>query len=206
VRSKNRNRKEKLTNAYHISNLQKDSDNIYQKAVQEYEEFKRVSKNNLHESKEGSDVDGFGKNSEMSAYGTKIKAGNGKQFNNVGRSVLTYKKLVGNVKSPYVNGVIIENLNRAYLPSKLKKSRKLDKRKKKSSTPNVKARKYVKEYAPVLGNNNGVIDPREQAELNKLIMMRKKEEMEIMKRQKENIERLKQLQKVPNNQENLSKI
>lgn len=93
--------------------------------------------------------------------------------------------------------MVIENLNKAYYPSKIKKSKKQEKRKKKSSTPNIKSRKYPKEYVPVL-HHYPVSQNIEEDELSRLRYEKMRQEEEILRQQKANIEQLKQLQRDPN--------
>jgi hypothetical protein len=121
AKSKRRNRKmHPSTNE--LSYNEDTGENVYSKAVYDYEEFKRISKNNLHESREESN--------SLSIKGeNNIKSLEPKPLHNGGKSVLTYKKLVSAIKSPYITGSVIENLNKAYYPSKLKKANRLAKRK-----------------------------------------------------------------------------
>lgn len=189
---------------YHLSAAHNGSDNVYQKAVQDYEEYKRITKNNLHDNKDGdSDNEYSVKTNDLGTNGLNVKGVSSKQLNNAGRSVLTYKKLVSCIKSPYANGVVINNLNKAYLPSKLKRSRKYDKRNKKSSTPNLKVRKYGKEYSPVLQQFQPT-NCSEQEEITKIKSKQMQEQEEELKRQHENIESLKNMQNDLTNQEHLS--
>ena len=126
-----------------------------------------------------------------------MKGAENKPFNNAGKSVLTYKKLVTNMKSPYVNGSIVDNLNKAYFPSKIRRGNKGNS-KKKSSTPNVKMRNLQKEYAPsrqqFAYNQSTELD-----ELEKLRILKEQEEYEIMMNQKTNIEQLKKALNDPTN-------
>lgn len=88
---------------------------------------------------------------------------------------------------------MIENLNKAYYPSKTRKSKKGDRSKQKSSTPNVKVRKYQKEFIPIL-KQHSAITSTEQNEIDLMRQHRQREEQEILERQRNNIEQLKQLQ------------
>ena len=94
----------------------------------------------------------------------------GKVINNAGKSVLTYKKLVSNIKSPYITGAVIENLNKAYYPSKARKAKRNLYKKNKSSTPNINPRNYQnsKEYAPVLTYIPKIGNSAEQTEIDQL--------------------------------------
>lgn len=190
--SKNKNRKKMAS----IHKDKGDAIDVYQKAIEEYEEYKRISKHNIQDSVgEESTNEANCKLSNTSKADSKISAVHGKALHNAGRSVLTYKKLVSSIKSPYISGAVIDNLNRAYYPSKVKKIKKGHSRKKKSSTPNIKARKHQnpKEYIPVLKQvyqSSSV----EQAEIDQLRFKRQLEEQEVLKRQRENIEELKKLQ------------
>lgn len=192
--SKNRNRKKMAS----IHKDRGDAIDVYQKAIAEYEEYKRISKHNIQDSVgEESTTEANCKASNTSKGESKLSAVHGKALHNAGRSVLTYKKLVSSIKSPYISGAVIENLNRAYYPSKSKKAKKGNVRKKKSSTPNIKARKSQnpKEYIPVLKQVHQTSSV-EQAEIDQLRFKRQLEEQEILRRQKENIEELKKLQNI----------
>ena len=101
------------------------------------------------------------------------------------------------MKSPYINGSVIESLNKAYFPSKIKRGKKHN-NKKKSSTPNVKVRNLQKEYIPQrlqYGYNQNT----ELNELEKLKNQREREEYEVMMNQKTNIEQLKKMLNDPSN-------
>lgn len=84
-------------------------------------------------------------------------------------------------------------MNKAYYPSKTRKSKKGDRSKQKSSTPNVKVRKYQKEFIPIL-KQHSVIASTEQNEIELMRERRQREEQEILDRQRNNIEQLKKLQ------------
>ena len=78
---------------------------------------------------------------------------------------------------------MIENLNKAYYPSKTKKGRKCEKKKKKSSTPNIKARVFPKDYVPVL-QQFGYATNDELDELENLKNQKLREEQDILMNQK----------------------
>ena len=73
-------------------------DSIYQKAIDEYEDYKRISKHNLQESREDvSSIDTQGNllnyiiNLWIGRNDLQMKSNDSKPFNNAGKSVLTYK-------------------------------------------------------------------------------------------------------------------
>lgn len=196
VKSKKRDRNKKYPSLYQFAPNELSSENVYAKAVQDYEEFKRISnpfKNNLHESRDES-------NSLTIKGDPKVKSIDPQNLNNGGRSVLTYKKLVSCMKSPYISGGIIENLNKAYYPSKIKKGKHMNKRKKKSSTPNIKVRKFQKDYIPIRIQQK-LNSQDESAELERLRFLKQREEYEILLKQRHNIQKLKDYQNgvVPEN-------
>jgi len=189
LRSNKRNRKKVAS----VHRGRKDITEVYQKAVEEYEEYKKYYKNNIQSSvNESSEPDKANLSIKGSKDEGRLKAVSGKALNQAGRSVLTYKKLVNNIKSPYINQAVVENLQKAYYPGKIRKSKK-DKRKKKSSTPNMKFRKYNKDFIPVLKQYHNP-ETSEQYEIDQLRMKRELEEQQVLKKQKENIEKLKLLQ------------
>jgi hypothetical protein len=120
----------------------------------------------------------------------------GKALNTAGKSVFTYKKLVNSIKSPYITGAVIENLNKAYYPSKARKAKRNLYKKNKSSTPNINARNYQnnKEYVPVPTYIPKIGNSAEQTEIDQLRNQRQIDEQDILRRQRENIEELKRLQ------------
>lgn len=126
-----------------------------------------------------------------------MKGSENKPFNNAGKSVLTYKKLVTNMKSPYISGHVVDNLNKAYFPSKIRRGKKVNS-KKKSSTPNVKMRNFQKEYVPSR-QHFAYNQSTELDELEKLRIQKEREEYEVMMKQKTNIEQLKKVLKDPAN-------
>ena len=109
---------------------------------------------------------------------------------------LLINKLVTSIKSPYMNQAVIEGLNKAYRPGKIRRNKKSQK-KKKSSTPNIKFRKHQKEIRPVL-KQEAHFDSKGLNEIIRLRMEKDLEEEKVMKKQKENIERLKILQAIGN--------
>ncbi|CAI2381666.1 unnamed protein product [Moneuplotes crassus] len=169
-----------------VYRARKQTNDVYQKAVEEYEQYK---KQNPHGSAlDSSENDIYCKNSKDDS---RIKAINGNNLSNAGKSVVGYKKLVNNFKSPYMNQATIDNLTKAYYPGKIRR-RQLARRKKKSCTPNLKYRR---------GHNSSEIpkvfqypETQEQIEINQLRTKRELEEQQIIERQKQNIEKLKKLQ------------
>lgn len=92
LRSKNKRNRKKLTSVYELGKPREIQGNVYQKAVEDYEEYKRVFKNNIHESRdEVSSLDHNGKTSNSSKNEMKVRSVENKPFNFAGQSVLTYK-------------------------------------------------------------------------------------------------------------------
>lgn len=92
LRSKNKRNRKKLTSVYEQGKPREIHGNVYQKAVEEYEEYKRVFKHNPHESREEvSTLDHNGKTSNSSKNEMKVRSVESKPFNFAGKSVLTYK-------------------------------------------------------------------------------------------------------------------
>ena len=90
---------------------------------------------------------------------------------------------------------MIENLNKAYYPSKIKRNRNLGRRKKKakSSTPNIKVRRFQKDFIPVRLQKK-IINNDETAQIERLKFIKQREEYEILLKQKQNIQQLKDIQ------------